>query len=577
MFFFWLACKENATYFTNGVTFSLNPDFFFLLISREFSSMFKNQLQELAQRSCFNLPSYSCIREGPDHAPRFKATVNFNGETFESPTFCSTLRQAEHAAAEIALNTLANRGPSKALAARVLDETGVYKNLLQETAHRAGLNLPVYTTVRSGPGHVPSFSCIVDLAGMSFTGDPARTKKQAQKNAAMAAWSALRKLSRDVSSSSSSPPSEFKGKQEQEQVIIARFLSSLRPSEAGQSMQNDCWYERQRSIPVCRDLTPPNRSLYPMQGEGWTYPSFSPEMALPIYQMWQQEQLLQLQSHLFPFPLSPVPPPGPQFLPYVQSILRPDRHLSFQARDQEPIFTAPRLAISASRPSLCISNHSASQPTIGRSTVTIQEIHEEIKEESPKNPPLPVVINRLVPGQTSAETGIGESNHENHKQKNVELESKVSQPVNDRIQNPHAFESFHLRSQYPARTNYRNSRPSPSYAAAPLMIRTSCPVSSMRPNMQEPTTQVPVPPRMRTRAPPFTARPRFERMNLGGTNHSSIAPPVRIRSVVPVCSAPPSRKTPSFNKEGLLPNREKKDTVPEDLSSATSELSNLSM
>lgn len=85
-----------------------------------YTGMYKNQLQELAQRSCFNLPSYSCIREGPDHAPRFKATVNFNGETFESPSFCSTLRQAEHAAAEVALNTLANRGPSKALAARVL-------------------------------------------------------------------------------------------------------------------------------------------------------------------------------------------------------------------------------------------------------------------------------------------------------------------------------------------------------------------------------------------------------------------------------------------------------------------------
>ncbi|KAL7191470.1 hypothetical protein ACSBR2_023532 [Camellia fascicularis] len=82
--------------------------------------MYKNQLQELAQRSCFNLPSYSCIREGPDYAPRFKATVNFKGETFESPTFCSTLRQAKHAAAEVALTTLANRGPSKALAARVL-------------------------------------------------------------------------------------------------------------------------------------------------------------------------------------------------------------------------------------------------------------------------------------------------------------------------------------------------------------------------------------------------------------------------------------------------------------------------
>lgn len=82
--------------------------------------MYKNQLQELAQRSCFNLPSYTCIREGPDHAPRFKAIVNFNGEAFESPNYCSTLRQAEHSAAEAALNSLSSSGPSHSLAARIL-------------------------------------------------------------------------------------------------------------------------------------------------------------------------------------------------------------------------------------------------------------------------------------------------------------------------------------------------------------------------------------------------------------------------------------------------------------------------
>ena len=84
------------------------------------AEMYKNQLQELAQRSCFNLPSYTCIREGPDHAPRFKATVNFNGEVFECPQYCSTLRQAEHSAAEVALNALSNRGPPHSLAARIL-------------------------------------------------------------------------------------------------------------------------------------------------------------------------------------------------------------------------------------------------------------------------------------------------------------------------------------------------------------------------------------------------------------------------------------------------------------------------
>lgn len=85
-----------------------------------FSDMYKNQLQELAQRSCFNLPSYACIREGPDHAPRFKASVNFNGEIFESPSYCTTLRQAEHGAAEVALNVLSTRGPARSLTARVL-------------------------------------------------------------------------------------------------------------------------------------------------------------------------------------------------------------------------------------------------------------------------------------------------------------------------------------------------------------------------------------------------------------------------------------------------------------------------
>jgi hypothetical protein len=84
------------------------------------ADMYKNQLQELAQRSCFNLPSYACIREGPDHAPRFKASVNFNGEIFESPSYCTTLRQAEHAAAEVALNVLSTRGPARSLTARVL-------------------------------------------------------------------------------------------------------------------------------------------------------------------------------------------------------------------------------------------------------------------------------------------------------------------------------------------------------------------------------------------------------------------------------------------------------------------------
>ncbi|XP_010253679.1 PREDICTED: double-stranded RNA-binding protein 2 [Nelumbo nucifera] len=189
--------------------------------------MYKNQLQELAQRSCFNLPSYTCIREGPDHAPRFKATVNFNGEIFESPNYCTTLRQAEHSAAEIALNSLSSRGPSHSLAARILDETGVYKNLLQEIAQRVGAALPLYTTFRSGLGHLPVFTGTVELAGITFTGEPAKNKKQAEKNAAMAAWLSLKKLAQESFSSSS----VSENNDELEQITIARALLNYRLKE----------------------------------------------------------------------------------------------------------------------------------------------------------------------------------------------------------------------------------------------------------------------------------------------------------------------------------------------------------
>ncbi|KAH7422455.1 hypothetical protein KP509_12G009400 [Ceratopteris richardii] len=156
--------------------------------------MHKNQLQELAQRSNVNLPAYSCIREGPDHAPRFKAMVNFDGEVFESPQFYSTLRQAEHAAAEAALDLLSKRGTSQSLAARVLEETGMCKNLLQESAQKAGVSLPMYTTIKGAPGHGKNFTSIVQVGGRVYAGEPAKSRKQAEKNAAMAALSGMTQL-----------------------------------------------------------------------------------------------------------------------------------------------------------------------------------------------------------------------------------------------------------------------------------------------------------------------------------------------------------------------------------------------
>ncbi|KAF5959538.1 hypothetical protein HYC85_000747 [Camellia sinensis] len=113
--------------------------------------------------------------------------------------------------------------PYKAEEICIQDDTGVYKNLLQEISQRVGSSLPIYTTFRSGVGHLSVFSCTVELAGVRFTGEPAKNKKQAEKNAAMAAWSSLKLLAQQSESSSS----QKVNKDVHEHVIIACSLQNF--------------------------------------------------------------------------------------------------------------------------------------------------------------------------------------------------------------------------------------------------------------------------------------------------------------------------------------------------------------
>ncbi|KAK9161474.1 hypothetical protein Syun_007815 [Stephania yunnanensis] len=582
--------------------------------------MYKNQLQELAQRSCFNLPSYACIREGPDHAPRFKATVNFNGETFESPTFCTTLRQAEHAAAEVALNELAKRGPSRSLAARVLDETGVYKNLLQETAHRAGLSLPVYTTIRSGPGHVPVFTCTVELAGLSFNGEPAKTKKQAQKNAAIAAWAALKQLAPSRSSpSSSSSLLNSEHNDEQEQVIVARVLASLCPPETKKSaVQNERHFRRRKPAPIRRGMNQSSAavSLYPMQYQSWPYHTFVPEAAM--YHMWQQEQTSQRHTRLLPVAPSP---PGPQILPFIRSIFRPDHSQYYIAREQDPISVVP-ITMPTSAPSLYFSNQTL--PLVrSRSQVTIQEIQEERNQgeekwihREPDSNSLKANVqsnsstfspfhiqNSTVSGNTHSEAVI-QNTPLRDEQKNSDKESKTGHSVQlDGTQSEqitsHGSFGARLRSQVTdpgpveictgSQHDFSQSKSMPhhqqrphtgqvskSYAgnptAAPVRVRTAVPASSSSPRPESMNFRMPTPVAVRTISP--TSSPRPGPLNFRGTT-TLIAPAVQIRSVVPVCSAPSERKMPDSCEEGRISNDERKTSVPEDLPTASTELGKL--
>ncbi|KAL7003391.1 HLA class II histocompatibility antigen, DR beta 4 chain, partial [Sarracenia purpurea var. burkii] len=91
--------------------------------------LYKNLLQNYAQKRNFSLPQYSCESEGPSHASRFKSKVIIDGITYESPEFFSPIKEAEHAAAKVAWESLSTNEIHE-------DDFGLYKNLLQEFAHR---------------------------------------------------------------------------------------------------------------------------------------------------------------------------------------------------------------------------------------------------------------------------------------------------------------------------------------------------------------------------------------------------------------------------------------------------------
>ncbi|KAL8483853.1 hypothetical protein ACS0TY_026515 [Phlomoides rotata] len=149
-------------------------------------SMYKNQLQQYAQKEDLGFPVYSTEAQGPPHDRRFKSRVCVNGKSYETTEFFPTLKEAEQAVAKVAC---------QALSVDVIQEdVGLYKNLLQEFAQKKGLRCPSYETVSSGMSHSPVFVSVVAVGTNTFQGAEAKTKKQAEMNAAKVAYFDLTKV-----------------------------------------------------------------------------------------------------------------------------------------------------------------------------------------------------------------------------------------------------------------------------------------------------------------------------------------------------------------------------------------------
>lgn len=149
--------------------------------------MFKNRLQEYAQKTSLPLPVYTTVNEGQDHLPQFKCSVTVNGVRYDSPPGYKYKKEAENAAAQVAVEDLRKLG---------LDvhfkKTKLLKNVLSELAVKKNIPLPTYQFTQEGIAHCPTFTATVEINGESYTGAPGYNKKEAARNAAYEAIQSIR-------------------------------------------------------------------------------------------------------------------------------------------------------------------------------------------------------------------------------------------------------------------------------------------------------------------------------------------------------------------------------------------------
>ncbi|KAL6900638.1 hypothetical protein ACP4OV_005314 [Aristida adscensionis] len=150
--------------------------------------LYKNRLQEIAQRTRQKLPIYNVEVEGENHQPKFKCTVEVGGERFSSSRSYGRRKEAEQDAAKIAYDILVKRGEVDAKEVfQLLDQDVVFcKSILHEFASKTKTNKPSFSVA---PPEKPMtlFVASVVFDGNTYTGEAALNKKDAEQKAAHAA------------------------------------------------------------------------------------------------------------------------------------------------------------------------------------------------------------------------------------------------------------------------------------------------------------------------------------------------------------------------------------------------------
>ncbi|KAI8541938.1 hypothetical protein RHMOL_Rhmol08G0099600 [Rhododendron molle] len=158
--------------------------------------LWKNRLQEYAQRSGLPIPIYQTINEGAQRPPMFRSTVFVDGTYITSPNTFSNRKAAEQDVASVALASLTQKIKEEGYPIireslfpfPIIQDTVFCKSILNEYATKMNLEKPTYTTRSTiqPKGLLPVFISSLVFNGVNYSGEAGRNKKEAEQLAARA-------------------------------------------------------------------------------------------------------------------------------------------------------------------------------------------------------------------------------------------------------------------------------------------------------------------------------------------------------------------------------------------------------
>ncbi|XP_011625327.1 double-stranded RNA-binding protein 2 [Amborella trichopoda] len=153
-------------------------------------TLFKKNLQELAQRLGTSFPVFQTRNEGFAHAPQFRSTVIIDGATFCSSHTFPHRKAAEQDVSKIALEGLYQKLYNEALLLISEDPT-FCKQILNEYAVKMHKALPTYQTAQCDSSTLPVFFSSVTFDDVKYNGGAGKNKKEAEQFAAREALQSI--------------------------------------------------------------------------------------------------------------------------------------------------------------------------------------------------------------------------------------------------------------------------------------------------------------------------------------------------------------------------------------------------